>query len=371
MKRSHQYAIVAVLSVVPTLAHYVTDAHNGPAHDIYQRFYYLPIILAGLWFGARGGFATAILIAIAYFPHAIHGWTGPYSVFYRFMEVGMYLVVGWLTGWLSDRLRVANESERQARTEAEIAFANLKKKTDELFALEEQLRRTDRLAALGKLSAGLAHEIRNPLASIKTSVEILGARSSPEGRQSDEPDFAAIILEETARLDSILSEFLQFARAEQSRPAGEPHFTRVADTARAVFDLTEMKRKSSGVRVALGDEVQLELPVAICSSHLHQVFLNLLLNSIDAMPNGGEFRILLSEVDQAALTISVEDTGTGIAPGVSERIFDPFYSTKDQGTGLGLSIVERILDSHGGSIALAPNEANTGTRFMIKLPLAE
>lgn len=369
MKRVGQIAAVAALSILPTVAHYVTDVHDGPAHDIYQRFYYLPVILAGLWFGARGGAITAVLIAVAYFPHALHGWHGPHSMFYRVMEVAMYLVVGALTGWLSDRLRAANDAERQARTEAEQAYANLKAKTDELFALEEQLRRSDRLAALGQLTAGLAHEIRNPLASIKTSVEILQSRQRAVDRPADEPDFAAIILEETARLDHILTEFLQFARAEQSRPADEPHNASVLGAVRKVLDLTEARRRTSNVRVSL-DAAKLDVPVAICDSHLRQVFLNLLINSIDAMPEGGEFRIHFGGVDQRHVVVHVEDTGTGIAPEAAPRIFDPFFSTKDAGTGLGLSIVERILDSHGGSIALAPAGDGATTRFVLRLPLS-
>lgn len=369
MKRTPQVLAIAALSIIPTIAHYATDAHNGPAHDIYQRFYYLPVILAGLWFGARGGVATALLIAVAYFPHAIHGWHGPYSMFYRFTEVAMYLVVGWLTGWLSDRLRAANDAESRARTDAEAAYANLKKKADELFVLEEQLRRADRLAALGQLTAGLAHEIRNPLASIKTSVEILGARARQQAPPADEPDFPGIILEETARLDHILTEFLQFARAEQARPADEPQCTNVTAAARRVIDLTEPMRRETGVRVSL-DAARLDVPVAVCDSHLRQVFLNLLINSIDAMPGGGEFRVHFGSMDEGHMRLFVEDTGPGIPAAIAGKVFDPFFSTKDQGTGLGLSIVERILDSHGGSIVLAAGQDGAASRFVLTLPLA-
>ena len=366
-----QVAVVAILSIVPTIAHYATDPHNGPAHDIYQRFYYLPVILAGLWFGVRGGLATAALIAVAYFPHALHGWHGPYSVFYRLMEIVMYVVVGWLTGWLSDRLRAASASEHQARMEVERAYANLKAKADELFALEEQLCRADRLAALGQLTAGLAHEIRNPRASIKASAEILRARDGERNRAGDEPDFTGIVLEETARLDNILTEFLQFARAEQNRPSDEPQCARVATAVRRVLDLTESQRQKSGVRVAM-DEAALDVSVAICGSHLQQVFLNLLINSVDAMPGGGEVRIARAKDEAGLVVLHVEDTGPGIPSDQASKVFDPFYSTKADGTGLGLSIVERILDSHGGSIALAaPAEGGAATsRFVLKLPRA-
>jgi signal transduction histidine kinase len=290
-------------------------------------------------------------------------------VFYRFMEIAMYLVVGWLTGWLSDRLRAASESERQARNEVERAYANLKTKTDELFALEEQLRRADRLAALGQLTAGLAHEIRNPLASIKTSVEILRSRISEHERAPDEPDFSGIILEETARLDHILTEFLQFARAEQTRASDEPHCTSVLVAARKVLDLAEAEMRAREIRVSMV-AMELDVSVALCESHLRQVLLNLLLNSVDAMPDGGEFRIHSEGKGEGHLTICVEDTGPGVPSELAGKVFDPFFSTKEQGTGLGLSIVERILDSHGGSIALAAGQNGATTRFVLRLPLA-
>jgi len=330
MKRSQQIVTVAALAIIPTIAHYTTDVHNGPAHEIYQRFYYLPVMLAGLWFGARGGLITAVLIAIAYFPHAIHGWHGPHSAFYRFMEVVLYLVVGSLTGWLSDRLRTANDAERRARSEAERAFANLKTKADELFALEEQLRRADRLAALGQLTAGLAHEIRNPLASIKASVEILRDKARPPAAGSDEPDFAGIILEETARLDKTLTEFLQFARVEQMRPSDESHCASVVIAARKVFELAEADMKAHGIRASL-DANQLDVSVALCESHLRQVLLNLLLNALDAMPDGGEFRIHGQGIVEGHLIVCVEDTGSGIPIEFAGKVFDPFFSTKAQG----------------------------------------
>ncbi|MDX1970912.1 MAG: ATP-binding protein [Candidatus Sumerlaeia bacterium] len=366
MNRWKQIVFITAFIVIPTLAHYWTDAQNGPAHDIYQRLYYIPVILAGLWFGLRIGIITAAIIAFAYLPHALHGWHGPHSLFYRLMEVGMYAVVGGLTGWLSDRLRSANESERRARRDAETAFTNLKKKTDDLFALEEQLRRSDRLAALGELTAGLAHEIRNPLASIKTSVEFL--RCAPQNPIDPErPDFASIILEETARLDKILSEFLQFARSEETRVEGEPHHTQLLDSARRVLDLTEAQRRSVNVRVSL-DAAMLDRTVDICDSHLQQVLLNLLLNSMDAMPEGGEFRLHYAGHEDGHLLVSVEDTGHGIPSDLASRVFNPFFSTKEQGTGLGLSIVQRILDSHGGSIELTKPIEGTGTRFLLRLP---
>jgi len=366
MTRRQQIALIVTLSLVPTVAHYVTDTHNGAAHDIFQRLYYLPVILAGLWFGTTGGLVTALAIAVAYFPHAIHGWHGPYSLFYRIMEVFMYVVVGGLTGRLTDRLRASTASEQEARTDVETAYASLRARTDELFSMEEQLRRSERLAALGSLTAGLAHEIRNPLASIQTSIEMLRGQARSGKADPEAPDFAAIIMEETTRLDRILTDFLQFARAEQSRPSEEPHACRVAQAIARTLDLAGPQLERESLRVAF-DADSLDILVSVCESHLRQVFLNLILNARDAMNQGGEVRIERLPDDGRHFVVAIEDSGPGIPQEMAQRIFDPFYTTKATGTGLGLSIVERILHSHGGSIRLV-GDGDASSRFELRLP---
>ena len=177
-----RFAIVTGLIVLATVLHYGIDVQMGAVHDVLTRSYYIPIVLAGLWFGIRGGFLAALAVTIVFFPHALHGWNAPYSFVFRLIEILMYYAIGILTGLMSDRTRNAHRAERDARLERERAlrekenaFETLKTRTSEVFELEKQVRRSDRLAALGKLSAGLAHEMNNPAAAVTRGSSLLAA----------------------------------------------------------------------------------------------------------------------------------------------------------------------------------------------------
>lgn len=358
--------LISGLVITTTILHYITNPHAGAAHDIYQRFYYLPVILAGIWFGVKGGLITAFCICILYLPHAVHGWHGPYSTFYRLMEIGMYHVVGALTGYFS---AIADKAYR----EKEVAYDRLHKKTAELFTMEEQLRRSDRLAALGKLSAGLAHEIKNPLASIKTAAEILNKKKTPAypgaslENHDDQPDFHRILLEETERLDRILNDFLNFARTERNQDNGDPKSCKIDTALSKTADLLKPEMEKRNISFQFNHE-DLAIKAKIAESSLRQVFLNLFLNAIEAMPDGGKIIIDNIFKQNDSISFCIKDTGPGIPLDVAGHIFDPFYSTKEGGTGLGLSIVERIMNSNGGRIFLDP-ENTPNSCFNLTLPL--
>jgi len=384
MKPRGQIALIAGIAIAVTLSHYVVNPHAGALHDMLQRLYYLPVVLAGLWFGWRGGLLTAVLISVVYFPHAYHGWHGPQSLFFRMSEITMYHVIGGLTGVLSSKIKAALAAERSARQEREAAYERLRKQTAELFAMEEHLRRSERLAALGRLSAGLAHEIRNPLSSIQTSLELLreqhrravaggpAVEARSDGNSGgDTPDFHAVLLEETERLNRILTNFLEFARAEVNKGTDELSLCRLGDAVAKTAALLEPQCRKRNVRIEF-DAAALDVAVPIHESHLRQVFLNLFLNALDAVPENGRIRV--GEVDlhvrPGSVQLVVDDTGPGVPGAIADTIFDPFFSTKENGTGLGLSIVERILTGNGATIALDTARLPS-SRFQIVLPLAE
>ncbi|MBN1516963.1 hypothetical protein JXA32_10390 [Candidatus Sumerlaeota bacterium] len=156
MKTGHKTAIIGVLVIIITALHYTLSPQIGPVHEILGRAYYIPIVLGGLWFGWKGGLLTALIISIPYAPHAFHGWHSPYSVYFRALELIMYHVIGAVVGVLSERTQRALKIEKQSREEKAAAYEKLRQKTEELFAMEEHLHRSERLAALGKLSAGAA-----------------------------------------------------------------------------------------------------------------------------------------------------------------------------------------------------------------------
>ncbi|HMB67671.1 MAG TPA: ATP-binding protein [bacterium] len=226
--------------------------------------------------------------------------------------------------------------------------------------VEEEVRRVDRLAALGRLSAGVAHEVRNPLAGIRTTAEILRGRIDDD---DDRARFVDVILEETARLDRIVGSLLQFAKPPEPRPEPADLVALLSRAAR----LAAGRAADRGVTVRVAEAAR--LPSArVDRDQILQVVLNLVLNAVDAAPAGGEIRLSAETAPPDSVRILVEDDGPGVPAAVRERIFDPFFTTKAGGTGLGLSISQGIVARHSGSLRM--EETGTGTRAVVTLPSA-
>jgi two-component system sensor histidine kinase HydH len=222
-------ALVGLVAAV-TIAHLLTPVSRTVQHDVFVRLYYLPIVLGGVWYGLAGGIGTAGLIILVYLPHILLVDHGPTTAGYL-LEIPIFLAVGALTGLFVDRqAQYRRGLELQAET-LERSHRELRDQTRLLLEKEVQLRRADRLSALGQLSAGLAHEIRNPLGAIKGAVEIL-ADDYPAGHPKAE--FYAILVKEVERLNEVLTNFLNFARPVTPRLApvdiplvlGKPGVTR-------------------------------------------------------------------------------------------------------------------------------------------------
>lgn len=229
-----------------------------------------------------------------------------------------------------------------------------------LQAAERESMHQDQLAALGQLAAGLAHELRNPLTSIKTLVE--AARSSGGENPLDDRDLG-VIEEEIARLDETLQAFLDYARP--------PKLTRRRVDLRDVIDRTVQlvgpRAERQFVNV-LADLPAHPVEAILDPEQLRQVLLNLLLNAVDALGGGGRVTIsLVTEAPSGLIRLTVEDDGPGIREDLLGRLFEPFVSTKPSGTGLGLTVCRRIIDSHGGALT-AENRPEGGARFTILLP---
>jgi signal transduction histidine kinase len=231
--------------------------------------------------------------------------------------------------------------------------------------------RAERLEGIAELSASLAHEIRNPLASIRSAVEQL-SRSPFSG--SDERTLANLVMRESDRLSRLLSEFLDFARVRVARIEQLD----LADLVNGAVRLAlEHPDRSRGVAIVSSVEPG-RFVIEGDDDLLHRAVFNLVLNAIQASPPEGEVRVevLEASVDQVgtstafpngAAAISVTDGGEGIAPGLRDRLFDPFFTTKANGSGLGLAVVHRAIDAHRGLVLL--DSSASGTRFTIVLPL--
>jgi two-component system sensor histidine kinase PilS (NtrC family) len=226
----------------------------------------------------------------------------------------------------------------------------------ELRRMEEQVLRARRLAIVGQLAAGVAHEIRNPLASISGSIELL--RDAPQVDEENR-QLMEIVLREVERLNGLVTELLEYARPRE----------RVLGTIELDGLLQETVRVFSQDRSTSGVAVKLETrPARITGdpAQMRQVVWNLLRNAAEAMPQGGE--IALSMADEPEwVELVISDTGSGIPAEDLERIFDPFFTTKTHGNGLGLATVHRIVTEHGGTIAVE-SKAGAGTEFRVRLP---
>jgi two-component system sensor histidine kinase PilS (NtrC family) len=244
-------------------------------------------------------------------------------------------------------------------------------------ALEEQLKRDERLKALGKISASMAHEIRNPLASMSGSIQLLRGELKLKGEKLK---LMEIVLRETERLNSLITDFLLFARPAKEKMESVNIVEVIGETLKVFGNSPEAK----GLKV----ESSLEGAMFIEANRrqMSQVFWNLFLNSATSMPEGGLLRVttgLNTEAGESGILatydgshksktfaeISIIDTGDGIAPEVLGKIFDPFYSTRETGTGLGLALAHRIVQSHGGYIEVK-SALGKGSEFKVLLPLS-
>jgi signal transduction histidine kinase len=246
--------------------------------------------------------------------------------------------------------------------EAAIALENTRLYED-LKQSQELLARSDRLAAVGTLAAGIAHEIRNPLVSIHTFTQLLPERlDDPEFRTT----FLRIASDEVARASALIDDLLTFARPSPSAT----HQVDLNAILEQMVRLLDGQAKKKAIRLIFSPSASL-LPVLADEGQLKQVFMNLLLNALQATPQGGEISLTTQTVrDQRGkecCRVVVQDTGEGILPEHKEQIFDPFFTTKSSGTGLGLFIAYQIVAEHGGYIDVESLRGE-GTSFYVHLP---
>ncbi len=347
-------AIVAVTAGISAV-HFFTPDSMVQLHYLIQRLFYVPVVYAGLYFGWRGGLAAGVLAGLAYLPQIVVTWRlfPSYSI-NQCAEVVLFCVAGIAAGLLADRER------RQKKILQETA-AQLSRVYGELQDNFERMKRAERLYALGQLSAGLAHEIRNPLASIEGAAAVLLREPPSEERRVE---FLEIIQKECRRLNRLLTNFLSFAKPR------EPEFTRVQveQVLDSVITLAAHAIRRNQIRFR--KQIASDLVEFECDSEqLTQILLNLTINAIQAMPEGGEILLSARRQDGNAV-IQVKDQGTGIDEKDLEKIFDPFFTTKETGTGLGLPVAHQITVRQGGVLS-AERNPDIGMTFSLELPLSD
>ena len=401
-----QWGVILLLLVAITVAHNVIHLAAAPLVMILvQKLYFVPVILAGFWSGLRGGLLVAA-IALVLYPHQGgllqlafgeaepqpvamdgaamtmdpnmdhsmmvmdpamdpsmpmdhsamgHAMGDPDAIFSAGQSSDMVLlfVVALMTGWLRNLLQRELLLHQKTAEERDAALSETRR-TFEL------ARRSEHLASLGQMAAGVAHEVRNPLTGMQGAVDIL-RRSGWENRER-----ATLLLDRLqasiAHLDELTRHFLQFARPPKSdlRPI-EP-----CAIAGQAAQLLRPQAEAAGLQIAVhGGETG--RTIRADSDQIRQVLVNLLLNAIHFAETGSEVR-LDCRFAAGFWQASIDNLGPEIAPEERERIFDPFHTTRAEGTGLGLAIVARIVEAHGGAIRC--DSENGHTTFTLTIPEA-
>lgn len=348
---------LAVISLKLLLGFLLIGVTGGIASSYYL-ILLLPVVSAATTLGAAGTAVFALLACLAYLAFI------PVAYSLGYMLEGLYLrdlslrviflpVVAYLTYTLA-------EENRKAARRAQAAAAELAQTNRKLLEAEASVRRSERLAALGQLTAGLAHELRNPLGTMKASAEMLLERTGEDNALARE--LAGYISSEVDRTNSLITRFLEFARPLQLRKAPADVNT-LADSA-----IEHLERQMPGAAPPVHRNYDPAIPLVPADAELFErVLFNLLQNAVQASPPGGAVTIKTRRVP-GAVEIAVIDRGAGIAPQDREQIFNPFFTTKAGGVGLGLAISAKIVADHGGKISVE-SELGRGATFVVTLPV--
>jgi signal transduction histidine kinase len=332
---------------------YLLIGYTGGITSPYYLVLLLPIVSTATYLGVAGTVISSVFATGIYLSFLLYIDWSKFSFedeAFHVLTIRCLLpaVAALLVNSLADAIRTQS-AKYQAAAE-DLAAAN-----QNLLAAEAAMRRSERLAALGQLSAGLAHELRNPLGAIKGSADLL-AKSASSGNPVTK-ELADIISEEVDRTNSLVTRFLDFARPLEPRKEPAP-----------IIDVIERAARRANV------EIERDYPgslrdVPIDTQLMEQVFINLIQNAAQASEPGSPVTVKVRESDEGdgTVNISVIDRGCGIPPDKIETIFNPFVTTKQNGVGLGLAIVAKIVDGHGGRMTVE-SEPGRGSTFLVSLP---
>jgi two-component system sensor histidine kinase HydH len=330
-RTTYKISVVVLLVLAITLLHYLTRQDDAFLHVAYRELYFLPIILAGFWFGQKGGLSTALVITLFYAPMVL-GYSNGFNNhdLGNLLEIILFNIIGILVGWLQDR---------------ELLRQKLKRQRDEL-------------AATGKAVACIAHDMKTPLVAIGGFTHQVRQTLSEEDKNYKKLD---IVLQQTHHLETMITDMLDFSRPFDLKCQHNCFNTFFQDT------MIVAEEKARKHRVRLCSQLQENAP--ICSFdyyRLQQALLNLINNAVEASPIDGKV-IIRSQYNKDSFVIEVVDDGEGIHDEIINSILQPFFSNKKEGTGLGLPIVKKIAEAHGGELQYERQDSQ-GMIFRIVLP---
>ncbi|MBU1154634.1 MAG: hypothetical protein KJ921_02230 [Proteobacteria bacterium] len=321
---------VAMLLAGLSLAHFLLLPLRPDLSALVQRFFFLPLFMASLLFGLRGGLICAALICLNYLDFFSAPAAGRAAAFLVVLEMLLYFITGALTGFLVDRER------REAR----------------------RLKEAENLALLGQAAAAVAHELKTPLIAIGGFAQRIQRDLEPDHPYRHQ---LKIIVDQVSHMETLLRQMLDYTRPLELRLVP----VELAGLVKEVFTLTEAMAKEHAVRLA--DELDGRgLKVPADAGRLRQVLINLVQNAVQASPRGGVV-VVRAQVDKEHIALEVMDQGPGIAPEDQEKIFFPFFTTKRGGTGLGLAITRKNVLAHHGLLELQSTPGK-GSVFRVVLP---
>jgi two-component system, NtrC family, sensor histidine kinase HydH len=342
-----------VAAVLATAVCQELTADTSPWQYVFTRLYYLPVLIAAIYCGWRGGFFLALIATSSFFHHLlrVYTWAPSASVHY-YLEPVSLIVLALLTGIYTDRERREKRRFQQVAEELSDVYEKLQTHF-------EGMKRAERLSAIGQLSAGLAHEIRNPLASIAGAAAILRRNEPMDAKSAKCVD---IIESECKRLNGLLTTFLNFARPRPPQLQSisvEAILDRVLALAQHAIG-----RKNIDFRRYMAPN----LPLIECDpEQMTQVLLNLVINATEASEAGSAV-MLIADHSYDTVRIRVTDEGCGVPPEDIDKLFNPFFTTKESGTGLGLPVAHQIVGQMGGLLTAQRNQSG-GMTFSIQFPL--
>lgn len=366
-KRGPAYVVLLKIALATLLLD-----HTGEVgiNSSYYPIFYVPVVTAAEYFSPWGTLLWTALASAAYCSYLLPALQEYEITTESYGLLAIRILFFFLAAMVVNRFVVENRRQIKRYQDLTETLAETNRRLEQA---QEEARRSERLAALGQMSAGLAHEIRNPLGVIKGSAEMLHQKLEKSNPLATE--LADYISTETNRLSALVTRFLDFARPLHADLALQ-QVTTILDHA---LNYVLLARKHGDPEVGIEKHYQAKLPaVPLDESLSEQAFVNLIQNAYDAMDGGGgTLRLMVARATSAnrdGVEVRIEDTGPGIPRELREQIFNPFVTTKKMGVGLGLSIVSRIIDSHHGTIrveSLEDGSEGHGARFVIFFPAAE
>lgn len=352
--------IGALASVILKLALcYLLIGVSGGVSSSYYLILLLPVISGATSFGLAGTAAVSLAACAVYVSFLVFLREDQFIPEDQMLELLLRSIFLPVVGYLTYQLARANQGEKE---KAQAAVEELARANRSLQEAQAEMRRSERLVALGQLTAGLAHELRNPLGTMKTSAELLARKVSHENEIARE--MAGFIACEVDRTNSLITRFLDFARPRHLK-LETADITGMLDRAITRF---EREQKAAGTNVTIFKNYSPDVPaVRFDADLMEHVIANLLLNAAQASPPHGVVTVKTVS-DENELEIAVIDRGSGIDPKNLENIFNPFFTTKPEGIGFGLAIVSKMVDEHGGRITVASTPGE-GSVFRVFLPL--